>query len=99
MKGRLARERCLEIALVFAKFDEPLSFGELLKKAGWLRSFADLRGSSMNKTLDRTLKNLKRVGLIVQAGYYCRMFNLNKSEARSSDIVTIKRFERLEDTL
>ncbi len=53
----------------------------------------------MNKTLDRTLKNLKRAGLIVQAGYYFRMFNLNKSEARSSDIVTIKRFERLEDVL
>ncbi|WP_290595949.1 MULTISPECIES: hypothetical protein [unclassified Archaeoglobus] len=40
MKERLrgeGRERCFDIALMLAVRDEPMSFGEIAKKARWLK--------------------------------------------------------------
>jgi len=78
VKGGECRERCFDIALMLAARDEPLSFGEIAKKARWLKSFAGLRESSLNKTLSRVLKSLKRTGLVVKATYYFRLFNLGE---------------------
>jgi len=76
VKGGEGRERCFDIALMLAARDEPMSFGEIAKKARWLKSFAGLSDSSLNKTLSRVLKSLKRTGLVVKATYYFRLFNL-----------------------
>jgi hypothetical protein len=49
----------------------------LQRRQDGLKSFAGLSESSLNKTLSRVLKSLKRIGLVVKATYYFRLFNLD----------------------
>ena len=56
VKGSKEKKRCFQIAIIFSQSGEPLAFTELKKRAKMLKSFAYLRG----KTLDRVLKDLKR---------------------------------------
>ena len=55
----------------------------IAKKARWLKSFAGLRENSLNKTLSRILKSLKRIGLVVKATYYFKLFNLGEDLGKS----------------
>jgi hypothetical protein len=77
VKGGESRERCFDIASILASINEPLSFNEIARRARKLKSFAGLRETSLNKTLSRVLESLKRIGLIVKATYYFRLFNLD----------------------
>mgnify|MGYP000489322800 CR=1 FL=1 len=53
----------------------------------------------MNKTLDRVLKDLRKIGLIVCAGYYFRLFHLKRSKNMRPEIAAVERVEALEDYL
>jgi len=86
VKGGESRERCFDVALILAERDDPLSFSEIAKKARWTKSFAGLCEKSLNKTLSRVLKSLKRMGLIVKAKYYFRLFNLDESDKDSMNL-------------
>ncbi len=97
VKGGESRERCFDIALMLAARDEPMSFGEIVKKARWLKSFAGLNESSLNKTLSRVLKSLKRIRLVVKATYYFRLFNLGGGSENPASV--LERRKRIDERL